>query len=133
MRLVLLLTLLFGVEALAQARTVTVLIATRDLAAGTMVRVSDVEARAVPSEIVTKSVVDQASAKFIVDQPLVMPMVKGDLVLWSFFQAAQASGAWDLCWKQLGERGTAAEQIARARQRILAPMKVQRPAGGRAR
>jgi len=99
---------------------VQVVVAARDLAAGDQVKPEDVTQREVPASLATSSVVRPNEASTIINQHTALPMLRGDLVTWAFFETLRDPETYQACQKLAAEPESAAEQVARARQRILA-------------
>lgn len=99
---------------------VEVLVAARDIAAGEVLKREDLSQRQVPGSLVTSSVVKASDASTIVNQRVSLPMLQGDPVNWSFFDVLYDQETMQACEKITVEPGGALEQVARARQRILA-------------
>jgi Flp pilus assembly protein CpaB len=98
---------------------VAVVIATRDLAAGETVTLEDVSQRRLPAEWATTSSVKPDSANDIINQRVNLPVMKGDILYWSFFEVVRSDESQDRC-RQLTQSGkSAVEQLARARQVVL--------------
>jgi pilus assembly protein CpaB len=97
---------------------VPIVVAARDLPAGSTVTFDDIQQRSVPAELVTSSVVKPDSANFIVNQKLLVPVLAGDPLLWSFFETLRGD-TLPLCEKLQSEDASAAQQVARARQSVL--------------
>jgi pilus assembly protein CpaB len=63
-----------------------VIVALRDMPAGTLVTFNDIGQRSMPEHFVTGSVVKPDSAGYIVNQRLLVPVLAGDMLLWSQFE-----------------------------------------------
>jgi len=98
---------------------VAVVVAARDIAAGEVVKLEDVSRREVPRSIVTTSIVHPDSASHIINQRLTLPVLQGDPLNWSFFETLRDQETYQACQKLTAEPGGAAEQVARARRRLL--------------
>jgi pilus assembly protein CpaB len=70
---------------------VPVIVATQDLAEGTVVTFEMVSQRPVPEQFVTSSVVKPDSASYVVGQKVLVPVQAGDLLLWSQFESSKAA------------------------------------------
>ena len=70
---------------------VTVVVASQDIAEGTVVSFDMVSQRAVPEQFVTSSVVKPDSASYIVNQKVLVPVQAGDPMLWSQFETTKAA------------------------------------------
>jgi Flp pilus assembly protein CpaB len=99
---------------------VDVVVAARDIAAGEWVKPEDLAKREVRSSLVTSSVVTPDQAIHVVDRRIALPMLRGDLVNWSFFETLSDHETYEACHKVTATPGGAREQVARARQGILA-------------
>ncbi len=99
---------------------VEILVATRALPAGTVLKDTDVATRSVPEALVTTSVIRPGSLTYLVDQRLTLPMLAGDPLQWGFFETLHVD-AQQACAKLEGEDASAEQQVARARQLILSP------------
>jgi Flp pilus assembly protein CpaB len=97
---------------------VPIVLAARDLPAGTTVTFDDIRQRAVPAALVTSSVVKPDSASYIVNQKVLVPVLEGDPMLWSFFETTHGD-TLKLCEKFQSEDTSAEQQVARVRQIIL--------------
>lgn len=97
-----------------------VLVAARDLSAGEKVSTEDLAQRAVPVAFVSRSHVKLADARYVVAQKVVVPILKGELLRWSFFETLPTVYL-EPCKKGLGDPGTPAQQVARARRAALGP------------
>jgi pilus assembly protein CpaB len=64
-----------------------VVVASKDIPEGTPVTFDQIEQRNVPAQLVTSSVVKPEAANYIVNVPLLVPVQKGDMLLWSQFEA----------------------------------------------
>ena len=62
-----------------------VVIARRDLPPGTVVTIDDLDQRSVPEMWVTASVITPDSASYVVNQPLNVPIAKGEPLRWAYF------------------------------------------------
>jgi pilus assembly protein CpaB len=74
----------------AGSMLVPVVVASQDIPEGTPVTFDQIEQRNVPSQLVTSSVVKPEAANYIVNVPLLVPVQKGDMLLWSQFEAKKA-------------------------------------------
>ncbi|HVG57193.1 MAG TPA: SAF domain-containing protein [Hyalangium sp.] len=97
---------------------VPIVVAARDLPAGTVVTFDDLLQRGIPARLVTSSIVKPESASYVVQQPLMLPLLAGDPVQWSFFQLSPKD-VHEACAKFEADEGSAAQQVARARQIVL--------------
>ena len=68
-----------------------VAVASQDIPEGTIVTFDMVAQRAVPEQFVTSSVVKPESASYIVNQKVLVPLQKGDPLLWSEFETTRAA------------------------------------------
>jgi len=98
-------------------KTVGVLVATRDIPAGTEVALNDVAIVQVPAELVTSSMVQPDRVSYIVGQRVYAPVLKGDIVLWVLFDLRPEP--FEACAVKLGQAKTAQEQVAAARASVL--------------
>lgn len=97
---------------------VPIVVATRDLPAGSTVTFDDLSQRSVPAGLVTSSVVRPDSAAYINNQKLLLPVLAGDPMQWSFFESLHGD-LLEACEKLSGEDTSAEQQVARARQIVL--------------
>lgn len=97
---------------------VVIVIAMRDMAAGERVTWEDVAQILVPREWVTTSYVKPDSVSFIIEQQVLLPVMKGDVLTWSLFETSKSPISAS-CAKATGQPATAAEQVARSRQVLL--------------
>lgn len=95
---------------------VTVVVATRDLMAGETVTFDDIAQEKIGKRFVSASVVKPDSASYIVNQKLNYPVLKGDLMYWSFFETAKATQKNQRCLALAAKGANAAAQVAQARQ-----------------
>jgi pilus assembly protein CpaB len=65
---------------------VPVVVAAQDIPENTAVTFDMISQRSVPEQFVTSSVVKPDSASYIVNQPLLVPVQAGDMLLWSQFE-----------------------------------------------
>lgn len=72
-------------------KLVSVLVAAQDIPEGTQVTLDMVAQRGVPESFVTASVVKTGNEKYVVDQKLLVPLQKGDPLLWSQFETTRAA------------------------------------------
>jgi pilus assembly protein CpaB len=70
---------------------VPVLVASRDLAEGSVVSWDSVSQRPIPEQFVTSSVVKPDSATYVIGQKVLVPLQAGDPLLWTQFEASRAS------------------------------------------
>ena len=131
--LVLLLVLVAQPGQTASARTarISVAVAARDLAAGELVAEADIAQVLVSEEWMTTSLVRSDSRQDIVGQRLLLPMVKGDPFVWTLFKTSTDSTLRDGCAQAVRTPGTASEQVARARQRMVEGKRSTSPRRGK--
>ncbi|HYI00658.1 SAF domain-containing protein [Hyalangium sp.] len=104
----------------AERKYEQVLVATRDLPAGSIVTYDNMGVKELPEGYLSSSVVREGNAAFIKDQKVLLPVLKGDLVLWSFFTLSPIQNeVLGHCPKPEGNDASAEEQVARARQTLL--------------
>ncbi|MFZ5471021.1 MAG: Flp pilus assembly protein CpaB [Myxococcota bacterium] len=70
---------------------VPVIVAAADIAEGTVVTFDMISQRPVPEQFVTSSVVKPESASYVVNQKVLVPVQKGDALLWSQFETTKAA------------------------------------------
>lgn len=70
---------------------VTVVVASRDIPEGTPITVDIVSSRPVPEQFVTSSVVKPESINIVLNQRVLVPLQKGDPLLWTQFANSRAS------------------------------------------
>jgi len=70
---------------------VPVVVAVEDIAEGTVVTFDMVSQRSVPEQFVTSSVVKPDSASYVVNQKVLVPLQRGDPLLWSQFETTKAA------------------------------------------
>ncbi|MFL5319453.1 MAG: Flp pilus assembly protein CpaB [Myxococcaceae bacterium] len=70
---------------------VPVVVAADDIPEGTVVTFDMVSQRSVPEQFVTSSVVKPDSASYVVNQKVLVPLQKGDPLLWSQFETTKAA------------------------------------------
>lgn len=70
---------------------VPVVIAAVDIPEGTTVTMEMISQRSVPEQFVTSSVVKPDSASYVVGQVALVPMIAGDPLMWSTFEAKKSS------------------------------------------
>jgi pilus assembly protein CpaB len=75
----------------AGAMLVPVVVASQDIPEGTPVKFDYIQQRNVPAQLVTSSVVKPEAANYIINVPLLVPVQKGDMLLWSQFEARKAT------------------------------------------
>ncbi|MBN1208103.1 MAG: SAF domain-containing protein [Myxococcaceae bacterium] len=97
---------------------VPIVVAADDLPAGTILIPGDLAQRSIPASLVTSSMVKPESVAFIVNMRVRLPMLKGDLVQWSFVENSHQE-IREACAKFGAEDATALQQVARARQIVL--------------
>jgi Flp pilus assembly protein CpaB len=102
----------------APSGLVSIVVAGRDLPAGTVLTFEDLMQRAVPEELVTTSIARHDSASFLINSVLVHPLLEGDPVQWSFTLIGPKD-VYEGCVKLVGEDASAQQQVARARQLVL--------------
>lgn len=66
-----------------------VVIAAQDIPEGTVVTYDMISQRSVPEQFVTDSLVKPDTASYIVNQPILVPVHKGDPLRWSDFEATK--------------------------------------------
>jgi pilus assembly protein CpaB len=71
----------------AGAMLVPVVMASQDIPEGTPITFDHIQQRNVPAQLVTSSVVKPEAANYIVNVRLLVPVQKGDMLLWSQFEA----------------------------------------------
>lgn len=101
---------------------VQVVVAAVDIGAGETVTMEKIAQKKAPERLITSSVVKPDSASYIVDQPLLVPVLAGDLLLWSQFATVNGD-SHRVCREKVHVTGDAREQIARARTVIRAGAK----------
>src|SRR4051794_17754638 len=69
--------------------TVSVVVASRDLAEGTVINTDMISSREVPKQFVTSSVIRPDSVDAILNQKIVVPLQKGDPLLWTQFETTR--------------------------------------------
>jgi Flp pilus assembly protein CpaB len=94
---------------------IPIVAAVHDLAIGTRVTFDDIVQREIPAELFTTSIVKPDSASYIVNQTLQLPVLTGDPMLWSFFEASNDHASVEACAEAVHETGNAADQVGRAR------------------
>ncbi|MBX5481381.1 MAG: hypothetical protein IRZ16_05980 [Myxococcaceae bacterium] len=102
------------------ADTVTVLVALRDIPAGVPLRMEDLAQASLPRAQVTSSFVRPEFASYLIDQPVTVPVLHDDPILWSMFEPSRRDEASVRCFGALKGK-TAQEQVAELRARVLAP------------
>jgi pilus assembly protein CpaB len=75
----------------AGAALVPVVVASQDIPEGSVVTFDQIEQRNVPKQLVTSSVVKPDAANYIINVPVLVPVQKGDMLLWSQFEAKKAA------------------------------------------
>ena len=70
---------------------IPVVVAAEDLPEGTAVTFDMIQQRSVPEQFITSSVIKPDSASYIVNQRTLVPLQKGDPLLWSQFETTRAS------------------------------------------
>jgi Flp pilus assembly protein CpaB len=74
----------------AGAMLLPVVVASQDIPEGTPITFDHIQQRNVPAQLVTSSVVKPEAANYIMNVPLLVPVQKGDMLLWSQFEAKRA-------------------------------------------
>ncbi len=100
-------------------KLVPVVVATRNIAAGETVTYDDLAQRPAPEAIVTSSIVKPDSTKYIAGQRVLLPVLAGDMLLWSDFEMSSDQETYRACAELTHEGSNAEQQVARARQRVL--------------
>ncbi len=70
-----------------------VVVAMEDLPAGTVLTFDHISQRSVPEQFVTRSVVRPENAEFVIHQKLKVPVMAGDLILWSHLETSEKKPA----------------------------------------
>jgi Flp pilus assembly protein CpaB len=70
-----------------------VIIASEDLAAGTVLTFDNINQRSIPEQFVTASIVHPSAATDIINQKLRLPVKAGDPILWSYFETSPKTPA----------------------------------------
>jgi len=70
---------------------VPVVVAVDDITEGTVVTFDMISQRSVPEQFVTSSVVKPDSASYVVNQKVLVPLQRGDPLLWSQFETTKAA------------------------------------------
>lgn len=70
---------------------VPVVVAVEDITEGTVVTFEMISSRPVPSQFVTSSVVKPDAATYVVNQKVLVPLQRGDPLLWSQFETTKAA------------------------------------------
>jgi Flp pilus assembly protein CpaB len=97
---------------------VPIVLAARDLPAGSAVTWGDLTQSSIPADQVSSSVIKPDAASYIDNQKLLLPVLAGDPMQWSFFEIRHGE-LLDPCEK-LSDKDTVAEQqVVRARQIVL--------------
>lgn len=96
---------------------VPVVVAAVDMGAGETVTLEKISQRKAPERLITSSVVKPDSASYIVNQKLLVPVLAGDLLLWSQLETQKGEHE-RVCREAIQVTGDAREQIARARTAI---------------
>lgn len=106
----------------ASAERVAVLVFTRDLPAGTILRDGDVASIEVERRWVRDSSVQPEGLSYITGEPTTVPVLAGDRVLWTMFERSKLEGpVRERCARVLDEPDSAREQVARAKARVVSP------------
>lgn len=119
LRLGMVVGLVLAAVARADEPMVPVVVAAVDIGAGETVTMDMISQRKAPKRLITSSVVKPDSASYIVNQRLLVPVLAGDLLLWSQFETLKGDHE-RLCREATQVTGDAREQIARARAAIRA-------------
>ncbi|MCC6336435.1 MAG: hypothetical protein IT380_20915 [Myxococcales bacterium] len=122
LRLAALMAWVASAGAWAEEPRVAVVVAAVDIRAGETVTIEMISQRSVAKGLVTSSVVKPDSASYLIDQRVLVPVLAGDLLLWSQFETTKAEHH-RVCREALKVTGDAREQIARARAAIRAGAK----------
>lgn len=72
---------------------VPVVVAAQDIPEGTVITYDQLVQRSVPEQFVTSSVVKPASASYILNHRLLVPVQAGDMFLWSQFESQKRTPA----------------------------------------
>jgi pilus assembly protein CpaB len=104
-------------EPSASAR-VAIVVALRDLPAGSTLTYDDIAQRSIPAGLVSSSVLTPDSASYVINHKLTLPLLAGDPVQWTFFESSPQQ-VRESCAKFEGEDTSAEQQVARARQIVL--------------
>lgn len=107
---------------------VSVLVAVRDLAVGERVTGADFTEVQVSKEWASSSIVKPEFREYILGKPVLLPVMKGDLISWSLFEITLDSTLHESCARVSGPPSTAAEQVSRARQLLLERPRQDAPA-----
>ncbi len=105
---------LTALPAIAEEPLVPVVVALRDLPAGTVITFEVIAQRLVPKSAVTVSIVKPDSASYVVNQRTRLPILAAEPLLWAFFEE-RVGGRVKAC-EGLQHAGTAEAQVARHRQ-----------------
>src|SRR5438105_4565897 len=109
-------SLLLLLCAAAPRNDVSIVVASVDIPAGTVVTFDMISQRKVPAAVVTSSIVKPDSASYVVNQKIVFPVLAGDALYWSEFETTKDKVAASTCARVMpAASGTAPEQVARAR------------------
>ena len=68
---------------------VPVIVASQDIAEGTVLNYDMIAQRSMPEQFVTESLVKPDSANYVVDQKVLVPLQEGDPILWSHFESTK--------------------------------------------
>lgn len=109
------------VPAPPKAAPVSVLVVVRDLAAGERISKADVAELPIAAEWVTGALVKPNEGQYVFGQRLRLPALKGDLLTWTLIGLEPDPTIQARCVELTRPPATAAEQIARSRQAVLAP------------
>ncbi|MEW5741566.1 MAG: SAF domain-containing protein [Myxococcota bacterium] len=121
-RLAMLALLVVASAARAEEPLVPVVVAAVDMGPGQTVTMEMISQRSAPRRLITPSVVKPDSASYIVNQKVLVPLLAGDLLLWSHFETTKGEHH-RVCREVIKVTGDAKEQIARARAAIRAGAK----------
>jgi Flp pilus assembly protein CpaB len=102
----------------APSALVPIMVATRDLPIGSKLTWDDMTQRSVPAGMVTSSVAKPDSSGFINNMVLLVPVLAGDRLLWSFV-TTPARDALTPCENLQSEDSSAEQQVSRVRQIVL--------------
>lgn len=77
---------------------------------------------------VTSSLVKPEFREYVLGKPVLLPVMKGDLISWSLFEITLDSTLHESCARVTGQPAAAAEQVSRARQLLLERPRQDAPA-----
>ncbi|MBL8956749.1 MAG: hypothetical protein JNK82_38605 [Myxococcaceae bacterium] len=104
----------------AAPATEDIIVAVRDIAAGTVVTFDMIKQQKVSKSVVTKAFVAPSEASYVVNQRTSLPLLAGDPVLWSFFDEPKDRTALNACAKVMPPKvDDARAQVAKARAVVL--------------